>query len=518
VVRVLLIAAVLGPTYLGNAFQLTNALPNLLFYGFLGGSLFASLLIPSFVGHLDRGATADVERVAGGFLGVALLLLCVIAPVAVLVVPALLQLLAPLADSGAADQQAKLARLLLLMMVPQALGYAVASVCAASMNAQRRFALAAAAPAIENVAIVMVLLVVAKVYGQHSGSGSAPAGELLLLGLGSTAAVAVHAGLQWWGASRGGVRLRPRMGWRDSEVRLVVQRAMPSLVQSGLMALQILALLLVASSVAGGTVAFQIALNFYALPISIVATPVALTLLPRLSRLVQSSNAAQFADALVRGLRLVLFLTLPAATGYLVLAGPIADTVAGGAMATADGRMMITYALGSIACGLVGQAVFFVAAQAAYARRDTRTPLRSMLLQTVACLFFSGLAVPAEGVRVLIIAGLGYSLANLLGAAHLLVMVRRSLVPGTERLQPGLAQVVAGCFATAALSLITSQLISRILLGRPGATLAVLVASAVGLATFVAVQLLCRSQEARWLVAGIAHRGTEPVTGDKIET
>jgi putative peptidoglycan lipid II flippase len=282
------------------------------------------------------------------------------------------------------------------------------------------------------------------------------------------------------------------------------------------MALQILTLLLVASSVAGGTVAFQIALNFYALPISIVATPVALALLPRLSRLVESSDAALFSDALVRGLRLVLFLTLPAATGYLVLSEPIASTVAGGAMATADGRMMITYALGSIACGLVGQAVFFMAAQAAYARRDTRTPLRSMILQTVACLFCSGLAVSAEGVRVLIIAGMGYSVANLLGAAHLLVMVRRSLVLGSERLQPGLTQVLGGCLATAAMSFLAADLISRFWLGRPGATLSVLVASAVGLATFATVQLLCRSQEAKWLVAGITHRGTGAVAGDKV--
>jgi hypothetical protein len=140
-----------------------------------------------------------------------------------------------------------------------------------------------------------------------------------------------------------------------------------------------------------------------------------------------------------------------------------------------------------------------------------------MILQTVACLSSSGIAVHAQGVRVLIIAGLGYSLANLLGAAHLFVMVRRSLVPGSERLKPGLAHVVAGCFATAALASITSHLISRILPGRPGATLAVLVASAVGLATFVAVQMLFRSQEARWLVAGIVHRGTGAVTGDKIE-
>jgi peptidoglycan biosynthesis protein MviN/MurJ (putative lipid II flippase) len=176
--------------------------------------------------------------------------------------------------------------------------------------------------------------------------------------------------------------------------------------------------------------------------------------------------------------------------------------------------MMITYSLASIACGLVGQAVFFVTAQAAYARRDTRTPLRSMAIQTVACLLCSGLAVTAEGVRVLVVAGLGYSLANLLGAAHLLVTVRRSLVTGTERLRLGLVQVLAGCLATAALSFLTSDLISRALLGRPGATVAVLAASAVGLATFLGVQLLCRSQEAGWLVAGIARRGT--VTDGKI--
>jgi putative peptidoglycan lipid II flippase len=284
------------------------------------------------------------------------------------------------------------------------------------------------------------------------------------------------------------------------------------------MALQILAVLLVSSSVAGGTVAFQIALNFYALPISIVATPVALTLLPRLSRLVSSGDAVLFSDALIRGLRLVLFLTVPAATGYLVLAEPIADTFAGGLMATADGRTMITVALGSIACGLVGQAIFFVAAQAAYARRDTRTPLRSMVLQTVVCLSCSTVAVSLEGPRVLLVAGLGYSLANLAGAAHLLFAVRRSLVTGGERLQPGLAQVVAGCLVTGATAFVTSAIIGQYLGGRGGATVALLCASVVGFLSFVAVQMLCRSQEARWLLAGVTHRASRTVADDKINT
>ncbi len=64
-----------------------------------------------------------------------------------------------------------------------------------------------------------------------------------------------------------------------------IRRALRSVAQAGLLALQLLALLLVSNRVAGGTVAIQMALNFYYLPIALAATPVALALLPRLSRL-----------------------------------------------------------------------------------------------------------------------------------------------------------------------------------------------------------------------------------------
>ena len=58
VVRVVVVGAVLGPTYFGNTFQLTNSLPNLIYYGFLAGSLFSSLLVPALVHHIDRADRA----------------------------------------------------------------------------------------------------------------------------------------------------------------------------------------------------------------------------------------------------------------------------------------------------------------------------------------------------------------------------------------------------------------------------------------------------------------------------
>ena len=86
----------------------------------------------------------------------------------------------------------------------------------------------------------------AVLYGTGRGIGNLPTGEILLLGLGSTGAVALHAATQWWGARRAGVVLLPLPGWRDAEVRAVVRRALPALGQAGLDAVQLLALLIAA--------------------------------------------------------------------------------------------------------------------------------------------------------------------------------------------------------------------------------------------------------------------------------
>src|SRR5438046_7253111 len=85
VIRFAVIAAVLGPTFFGNTYQFTNSLPNLLYYGLLAGSLFSSLLVPALVGHVDKGDRRGSERVAGGFLGITLLMLLLIAPVAIVI-------------------------------------------------------------------------------------------------------------------------------------------------------------------------------------------------------------------------------------------------------------------------------------------------------------------------------------------------------------------------------------------------------------------------------------------------
>ena len=67
--RMVAIAVVLGPTYLGNTYQATSLVPNLVFE-FLTGSLLASILVPSLVRHISQHGLARAEQVARGFLGI----------------------------------------------------------------------------------------------------------------------------------------------------------------------------------------------------------------------------------------------------------------------------------------------------------------------------------------------------------------------------------------------------------------------------------------------------------------
>ena len=62
--RVVVIAAVLGTTFLGNAFQSSNSVSNVLFELLAAGAL-SAVLVPTFVNHLGRGEQHRAERDPG---------------------------------------------------------------------------------------------------------------------------------------------------------------------------------------------------------------------------------------------------------------------------------------------------------------------------------------------------------------------------------------------------------------------------------------------------------------------
>jgi putative peptidoglycan lipid II flippase len=503
--RFAVIAAVLGATYFGNTYQFTNSLPNLLYYGFLAGSLFSSLLVPALVRHIDAGDWQASERVAGGFLGVTLAAMVAITPLAVVLGPLALKIATIGGPHAVSAAQVHVGRVLIAMFIPQMFCYAVVGTSTAVMNSRRRFALAAGAPAVENLGTIAVLVACALIYGTGNDLGHIPPGEILLLGLGSTGAVAAHAAMQWWGARRAGVLLVPRAGWRDSEVRTVVRRALPALAQAGLAAVQLLILLIAANRLPGGIVAFQIALNFYYLVDALATTPVALSLLPRLARMHADGDLAGFRDTLVRGFALGFFITIPAGVAYVILAGPLARAIAFGRM-DATGVAMIAAALVPLSVAVVGWTAFMIATYASYAREDTRSPLRAMMLQTVLCLGLASATLVVHGLTVMVVLGLATAVPVAVAACYLVSRVSRTLGhPMSRRLIPSLGRFAVGAAVMAGPAWLVATAVPRWLAAPLGPRVGIFAAALVGVAIYGSLQALWRTPEVSWLAGGLSH-------------
>jgi murein biosynthesis integral membrane protein MurJ len=506
VLRGITIAAVLGATYFANTYQFTNSLPNLIFYGLLAGSLFSSLLVPALVPHIDSGDRRAVGRTAGGLLGVALIGMLALVPVMAVLTPWLLRLGSIGATGAAAHSQAHTGALLVLMLLPQVPLYAIVGTATAVMNAHRRFALAAAAPALENLGTIAVLGVVAVMFTRVATKREVPLPLLLLLGLGTTGAVLLHSSVQWWGARRTGVTLLPNAGWRDPLVRATIRRALPAVAQAALAALQLAALLLVSDRVAGGVVAFQLAANFYFLPIAVGATPVALSLVPRLSRMVDPGQVGLFRDTYVRGLSFAAFLVIPAATAYAVLCRTLAAAIGFGAFGAADGRELLAASLLGLAPAITGETLFLVTTYACYARKDTTGPLRGMIIHAAVCAAGIAAVVHLHGTSLLTGLGLSFSAGSVAGSVYVVHHLRRGLPHGGEPALRPFARTLACSAIMAGPAWAAAQFLSGHLHSPAGRVATMLLVSLFGASIYFAAQAAMRAPQIQWVSGALLGR------------
>ncbi|CAN5286250.1 hypothetical protein BH18ACT4_BH18ACT4_14060 [soil metagenome] len=328
-VRMLVIAAVLGTTYLGNTFQASNSVSNVLFELLAAGAL-SAVLVPTFVNRFARGGLAEVERIAGGVLGIGLAILGVVSIAGVVAAPWLARLLTATVDDPvvAADQR-QLATLLLRFFLPQILLYAVGALATAVLNARHVFALPAAAPIGNTVVLVTALIAFRAMAGPDPGLDLSR-GEELVLAAGGTLGVAAFVAAPTIALWRSGFRLRHRWGWREPEVRRVVGLSGWAAVQHSGAGLLLGAAIVVGGGVEGGVVAYQVALSTFLAPYGILAQPIHTAILPRISLEADAVDHAAFGRSLRWGLDAMAVAVLPVSAACVALSLPLMGVLAFG--------------------------------------------------------------------------------------------------------------------------------------------------------------------------------------------
>jgi len=126
----------------------------------------------------------------------------------------------------------------------------------------------------------------------------------------------------------------------------------------------------------GATAAIYYAERFYQLPVGLLGVALATVIFPLLSRHAARGDRRQLAGDLGLGLRLALFLGIPASVGLMLLAEPLSRLCFERGEFTADDTARTARLLGCYACGVWAYCAAPVLVRGFYALGDSASPVK----------------------------------------------------------------------------------------------------------------------------------------------
>lgn len=376
-IRQVLQGAALGTGLLASTYNTANTVPTSLYTLLIGGALNA-VLVPQLVRaratHPD-GGTAYEQRLVTLVVSV----LAVGTALAVWAAPQIVSVY--MRDTPEHHEAYRLTVVFARFLLPQIFFYGLFNIYGQVLNARERFGAMMWTPVLNNVVLLAV-------FGAYLGLMTVPgrveditAGHVRLLGIGTTAGIAVQALALVPFTRAAGFRLRPRFDWRGSGLGSGVHAAKWTL----LLVLTNLVSLTVVTNYANtvdqrmptagaGYTAYTYAQTVWMLPQSVVTVSLVTALLPRMSRAVAQGRIADVRADLSRGLRVSGVVVVPAAFLFLALGPRISVLLFAHGAADAASAQPLGHMLQAFALGLIPFSAQYLLLRGFYAFEDTRTP------------------------------------------------------------------------------------------------------------------------------------------------
>ena len=526
IARDIALAAALGFYLVSDAYSLGNSLPTIIYILVVGGALNA-VFIPQLVRRMEKdddGGNAYADRLIT-LTGSVLLALSILAVVAA---PWIVNLYTP-ADYP--QSQYDLAVAFARLCLPQIFFYGAYTMLSQVLNARGTFGAPMFAPIANNIVAITTFVLFIIVAGTSAAAdGALTTGQVLLLGIGTTAGVVVQAAILIPVLGRAGYRWRPRFDWKGQglgkaaklagwTVGLVLVNQITYIVITRLAA-QANVDAAASGATAAGITTYQKAHLVFMLPHSVITISIVTALLPALSRLAHEGKLKEVGEDVAGAMRLVAALVVPIAAMLFVLGSDVSVLLFGYGAATTNQAAVMGDVVSIFMIGLLPFTLFYVLLRGFYAMEDTRTPFVVTVIFSVIMLalvlwlftFLTDLGVTSAGGPQIAGIALGYALAYWCGFVVLWWWLARrlgSLQSGATAwvllrllIAGGIAVLVAGLTRTATLDLLISdglntQLTSLVL---------IMAAVIVGVPTFFLAAWLLRVREVSAAVAMVKSR------------
>jgi putative peptidoglycan lipid II flippase len=420
-VRTLVLVYAVGTTYLGDAYNNANTLPNTVYYLMLGG-IFTSVVVPLLVKAAKRDPDHG-EAYAQRLFTLGAVALLVVTVLATLAAGPLVDLYAPSIHGPPGSEAAAEHNLMVVwayFFIPQIFFYGMCSLIGAILNTRGRFAAPMWAPVVNNVVVIGVTGLYAVMVGLSKEPSSISSFGVRLLGIGTTLGVVAQTIALVPSLRRVGFRWHPTLGFRPGEVtemgRMAGWMSVYVITQwAGYLVVQIIANK--ASPGANGYSAYSIAWQLFQLPYAIVGISVITALLPRMSEHAAARRYSLVRDDFSIGVRLASVLVVPASIYLFVLGGPIAEFLFSYGSDRATQARFIGEVFGLFSLGLVPYMLTQLQLRVFYSFQDSR--MAAVVGVFTMCVGIAGSLIALSVLPHLeVVAGLAvaYGVGNLVGA------------------------------------------------------------------------------------------------------
>ncbi|MGA5223265.1 murein biosynthesis integral membrane protein MurJ [Streptomyces koyangensis] len=376
-IRQVLQAAALGTGLLASTYNTANTVPTSLYTLLIGGALNA-VLVPQLVrarATEPDGGRAYEQRLVT-------LVVCVLGAgtaLAVWAAPEIVGLY--MRDTPGSHEAFELTVTFARFLLPQIFFYGLFGIYGQLLNAREKFGAMMWTPVLNNVVLVAMFAAYLGLMAAPGRVEDITADQVRLLGIGTTAGVAIQALALVPFARAAGFRFRPRFDWRGNGLGRSVHAAKWTLlfVLANQVALTVVTNFANAADqelpqAGAGYTAYTYAQTIWLLPQSIVTVSLVTALLPRMSRAVAEGRLGDLRADLTRGLRVSGVVIVPTAFLFLALGPQIAALLFAHGAADAASVRPLGHMLQAFGPGLIAFSAQYLLLRGFYAFEDTRTP------------------------------------------------------------------------------------------------------------------------------------------------
>jgi putative peptidoglycan lipid II flippase len=221
--------------------------------------------------------------------------------------------------------------------------------------------------------------------------------------IGVVLGAALQVGVQIPGVIKAGMRYTFIFDWRHPAVIQIARQMVPRTINAAMLYFSIFVdralILLLAAAVglnAGGSItqyyqAFQLVL----LPLGIFGMAIATAAFPTLAENVTLGRMDRFRNIIQDTLRTIMFMSLPAGVGLIVLGLPIIQVLLQHGAYSLDSALNTSVPLAFFAVGLIGLSMVEILTRSFYALRDSKTPVTVSIIQFIFKIALSILLIQA---------------------------------------------------------------------------------------------------------------------------